>query len=226
MSLISENDISNMADKEWTFLDVCNFGFPVIDFTSNKTEDNRIKHDNRMLQWIECDRCKTILEFPKQPHFCDGGIVTTLNMQLLDYYPECVHCYCVLSHPCQPHRCPVLSRDINNDSDWTLCDDISDVIEYSHQVNNCDVKDDVIEYCNEERDCDLEELRHVQSRGLINISDWIMCEYCSNCNDVIDNSLQDHNCDVIEDNDNSMTNNESSISQSANHLDKTIRQRL
>lgn len=82
--------------------------------------------DNLMLQWIECDRCLTVLEFLNQPHFCCGGFIKDLNLDNRVSYLECPCCCCVLTYPGQPHRCPeaVKSREpdfCNTNSDWYVC---------------------------------------------------------------------------------------------------------
>ena len=124
--------------NEWSIEDVCSFGYPILDFTSTESSDNRaISNYSIYRSWIECGGCDTTLEFPKQPHFCDGGFATTLNTQLLKYYPECSRCFCVLAHPWQPHRCPDITYDSKNDFDWIECELCACVLDYPRQKHRC-----------------------------------------------------------------------------------------
>lgn len=124
---------------DWSMLDVCSFGYPVVDFTLMNMMDNNgaVQSRSELKSWIDCYGCEALLEFPKQPHFCDGGFATTLNMQLLNYYPECSQCLCVLAHPNQPHRCPAESRVTKENYDWIECELCACVLDYPSQEHSC-----------------------------------------------------------------------------------------
>lgn len=128
------------AEFQWTVPRVAVSEHPNCGLSENMASKRR-KSDNLVLQWIECDNCQTVLEFPNQPHFCEGRLVH-LDIRLLDLYPDCPRCFCVLTYPTQRHRCPdeMEPRDLNicdTNSDWFTCEHCACVLAYPRQQHIC-----------------------------------------------------------------------------------------
>ena len=100
-----------MAYRKWTISEICEFGYPIMDFSCPDlyldTYDRGFRDGKGR---VRCRKCNEKLQFYAQPHFCEG-FITVLNVMLQEYYPECPRCACVLVHPAQPHRCPTEEPD-------------------------------------------------------------------------------------------------------------------
>ena len=108
--------------------------------TQVNSQLDRCHSDSLVLQWIECEMCATVLEFPHQQHFCDYKM--TLNQHINHHNTECANCFCVLSYPGQPHRCPdaTKSRDeesCNTESDWYICINCACVLTSPQKPHSC-----------------------------------------------------------------------------------------
>lgn len=173
---------------DWTFLQACAFGYPSVSFQQNSYSDTVIS-DAPVFNEIDCQRCFLRLEFPNQPHFCEGAFVTTLNVQMLEYYPECRHCFSVLAHPDQPHRCPDAIKtkdqkfpDVTRSRDQTI-QDVLNAREQRNVIQEC--SQTVHEY-NTRIETSAKQLNHDTNSAE---SDWYTCNNCAcACTD------QSHQC--------------------------------